>query len=331
MALAAYEIISGVDRPPSAPNDCSPPAISTAKRVGVVCKPGFGRPTTTGTSRITLASYPGARSSPHYFGPQHGFRSDVQENMIEDRGTVETTSGRVAGVLRSTVTLATRPQRCCANLDVLVIDLQDVGTRIYTYIYTMANCLVAARKHGVKVIVCDSSQTRSTAPRSRGRCSSQAFESFVGLYPIPIASWHDDRRELARLFNEHFGIGADLEVVAMEGWRREMYLDEARAPWGHAVTEHADARVGDCVSRYGAVRRNQRFQRGAGTTRPFELIGAPGIVAETIRGGSESAPPCRGAYFSSRRVRADLPQTCPAVLRWLPGFMSSIDGNSGRC
>ena len=101
------------------------------------------------------------------------------------------------------------------GLDLLVIDLQDVGTRIYTYIYTMANCLRAASRHGIKVVVCDRPNPIGGAT-VEGPMLVEGSSRLWGLYPIPHAARHDDQ-ELARLFNEHFGIGADLEVVAMEG------------------------------------------------------------------------------------------------------------------
>ena len=88
------------------------------------------------------------------FGPQHGFRSDLQENMIESPHATGRAAAR-ARATRSTARRASRRREMLAGLDALVIDLQDVGTRIYTYIYTMANCLRAARTHGVPVIVCD--------------------------------------------------------------------------------------------------------------------------------------------------------------------------------
>jgi uncharacterized protein YbbC (DUF1343 family) len=112
------------------------------------------------------------------------------------------------------------------GLDVLVIDLQDVGARIYTFIYTMANCLRAAARHGCRSS-CATGRTRSAARPSRARCSRPGFESFVGQFPIPMRHGMTIG-ELARLFNEHFGIGATLEV-ADGGLAREMYLPTTRA------------------------------------------------------------------------------------------------------
>src|SRR6185295_20166338 len=102
-------------------------------------------------------------------------------------------------------------------------------TRIYTYIYTMAYCLTAARKRDLPVIVCDRPNPIGGAS-VEGPMLEHGFESFVGLYPIPMRHGLTIG-ELARLFNEHFGIGAKLEVVQMQGWSREQYFDTTGLPW----------------------------------------------------------------------------------------------------
>ena len=247
------------------------------KRVGVVCNPAS---VDHDFSHIAdrLASHPRARLAA-LFGPQHGFRSDVQENMIETgHGTDHFRRVPVYSLYSDT---REPTAAMLAGLDVLVIDLQDVGTRIYTYIYTMANCLIAARKHGVKVIVCDRPNPIDGVDLE-GPILIPGFESFVGLYPIPMRHGMTIG-ELARLFNEHFGIGAELEVVAMQGWRREMYHDAAQAPWvmpspNIPTLESAIVYPGTVLFEGTSV------SEGRGTTRPFEIVGAPGIVAERFAG-----------------------------------------------
>jgi uncharacterized protein YbbC (DUF1343 family) len=163
------------------------------------------------------------------------------------------------------------------DLDVLVVDLQDVGTRIYTYIYTMAYCLRAARRHGVKVIVCDRPNPIGGAA-VEGPMLDAGFESFVGLYPIPMRHGMTIG-ELARLFNEHFGIGADLEVVTMGGWHRQMYSDETGLPW--VLPSPNIPTVESAVVYPGTVLfEGTNVSEGRGTTRPFELVGAPWVTAE---------------------------------------------------
>jgi uncharacterized protein YbbC (DUF1343 family) len=211
------------------------------------------------------------------FGPQHGFRSDVQENMIE--------TGHAQDALRRipVYSLYSETREPSAEmlhgLDALVIDLQDVGTRIYTYIYTMAYCLVAAKKHGVRVIVCDRPNPIG-GTQVEGPMLVPGWESFVGLYPIPMRHGMTIG-ELARLFNEHFGICADLQVVTMAGWRRDMYHDDAQAPW---VMPSPNMPTLDSAIVYpGTVLfEGTNVSEGRGTTRPFELIGAPWVAAETF-------------------------------------------------
>jgi uncharacterized protein YbbC (DUF1343 family) len=160
------------------------------------------------------------------------------------------------------------------DVDILVIDLQDVGTRIYTYIYTMANCLVAARKHGVKVIVCD--RPNPIGGRDvEGPMLEEGFQSFVGQFPIPMRHGLTIG-ELALLFNQHFGIGAKLEVVKMRGWTRGQYFDDTGLPWvlpsPNVPTVDTALVFPGCVLIEGT-----NVSEGRGTTKPFELVGAPWV------------------------------------------------------
>src|SRR6185503_2703616 len=173
-----------------------------------------------------LSAHPRARLRA-IFGPQHGFRSDVQENMIE---TAHGQDDRRRVPIYSLYSEAREPTaEMLRDIDVLVIDLQDVGTRIYTYIYTMANCLRAARRHGVKVIVCDRPNPIGGVA-VEGPMLEPGFESFVGLYPIPMRHGMTIG-EVARLFNEHFGIGAQLVVEPMTGWSRSTFWEDTGLAW----------------------------------------------------------------------------------------------------
>ena len=242
-------------------------------RVGIVCNPS-----SVDGQLAHVADRIGARPRTRLsaiFGPQHGFRSDLQENMIESAHARDEIRRVPVYSLYSETRSPTAAM--LADLDLLVIDLQDVGTRIYTYIYTMANCLTAARAHGVKVIVCDRpNPIGGTAVE--GPMLVKGFESFVGQYPIPMRHGMTIG-ELAHLFNDAFGIGADLEVVKMEGWRRDMYFEDTRLPW--VMTSPNIPTVDTCVVYPGTVLfEGANVSEGRGTTRPFELVGAPWIVAE---------------------------------------------------
>jgi uncharacterized protein YbbC (DUF1343 family) len=243
------------------------------QRVGIVCNPASVDHHFVHIVE-RLAAHSRAKLSA-IFGPQHGFRSDVQENMIET-GHAHDDLRRVP--VYSLYSETREPTaEMLKDLDVLVIDLQDVGTRIYTYIYTMAYCLTAARKHNLPVIVCDRPNPIGGAS-VEGPLLEHGFESFVGLYPIPMRHGMTIG-ELARLFNEHFGIGAKLEVIQMEGWRRGMYHDDAGAPW---VMPSPNMPTLDTAIVYpGTVLfEGTNVSEGRGTTRPFELVGAPWVIAE---------------------------------------------------
>jgi uncharacterized protein YbbC (DUF1343 family) len=245
------------------------------KRVGLVCNPAsvdgelrhvadlFAR-----NPKATLAAL---------FGPQHGFRSDVQDNMIET-GHGDDCVRRVP--VYSLYSETREPTaEMLAGIDALVIDLQDVGSRIYTFIYTMANCLIACRKHGVKAIVCDRPNPIGGAD-VEGPMLEHGYESFVGQYPIPMRHGMTIG-ELAQLFNGEFGIGADLQVVKMDGWKRDMYSDDTRLPW---VMPSPNMPSLDTAIVYpGTVLfEGTNVSEGRGTTRPFEITGAPWPVAERL-------------------------------------------------
>ena len=218
------------------------------------------------------------------FGPQHGFRSDVQDNMVE---TPHRDDPRVHVPVYSLYSETREPTaEMLRDIDVLLIDLQDIGARIYTYIYTMANCLRAAARHGVPVIVCDRPNPIG-GMEVEGARLRHGWESFVGLFPIPMRHGMTIG-ELAQLFNKEFGIGASLDVALMEGWTRDMYADATGLPW---VMPSPNMPTLDTAIVYpGTVLfEGTMLSEGRGTTRPFELVGAPCIDAERFAGDMNAA------------------------------------------
>ena len=204
------------------------------------------------------------------FGPQHGYRSDLQDNMIE---TPHAKDHRRDVPIFSLYSETREPTKeMLRHIDVLVVDLQDVGARIYTFIYTMANCLRAAARHGVPVIVCDRPNPIG-GTQVEGPTLEPGFESFVGQFRMPMRHGMTIA-ELARLFNDHHGINAKLEIVPMEGWSRDMYWDATDLPW---VMPSPNMPTLDTAIVYpGTVLyEGTMLSEGRGTTRPFELIGAP--------------------------------------------------------
>jgi uncharacterized protein YbbC (DUF1343 family) len=245
------------------------------------------------------------------FGPQHGFASTLQDNMVE------TPHGEDLSRLVPVYSLYSETREPTADmldgLDCLVIDLQDIGARIYTFVYTMANCLRAGRKHGLRVIVCDRPNPIG-GDAVEGPMLVEGYESFVGQFPIPMRHGMTIG-ELARLFNEHFGMGADLTVVPMEGWSRSMYWDETALPW---VMPSPNMPTLDTAVAYpGSVLfEGTILSEGRGTTRPFELLGAPWIDA---------------ARFAARMNGAGLPGVHFRPASFAPTFQKHAGETCGGC
>ena len=225
------------------------------------------------------------------FGPQHGFRSDLQDNMIESPHTKDKRRNVPIFSLYSETREPT--PEMLSLIDVLVIDIQDVGARIYTFIYTMANCLKAAARAGVPVIVCDRPNPIGGIA-VEGPTLEPGYESFVGLFRMPMRHGMTTA-ELARLFNEHFKLGAELETVTMEGWSRDMYFDRTDVPW---VMPSPNMPTLDTAIVYpGTVLfEGTMLSEGRGTTRPFELIGAPWLDGEALAARLNDAG-LTGAHF----------------------------------
>jgi len=227
------------------------------------------------------------------FGPQHGIRGDVQDNMIETGHATDRTTGLPIYSLYSETREPS--EEMLREVDIIVVDLQDVGTRIYTFVYTLANCMRAAKRLNKKVIACDRPNPINGI-QLEGAVLDPAFASFVGQFPI--ATRHGMTFcELGRLFNEAFGIGCELECVTMDGWSRALWYDETDGPW---VLPSPNMPTLDAATVFpGTVHvEGTQMSEGRGTTRPFELVGAPYIdadrFAEALNG--RNLP---GVYFRS--------------------------------
>jgi uncharacterized protein YbbC (DUF1343 family) len=249
--------------------------LIAGQRLGLVCNPASVDSRLRHTSDLLAADRDWTLTA--LFGPQHGFRSDVQENMIESSHARDAKRRIPVHSLYSETREPTREM--LADVDVLVVDLQDVGTRIYTYIYTMANCLRAARSHGIRVVVCDRPNPIG-GDAIEGAALDPGCTSFVGQFPIPMRHGLTIG-EAARLFNDHFGLNAAVDVVPMQGWQRPMYFDATALPW---VLPSPNIPTLDTAIVYpGAVLfEGTLISEGRGTTRPFEIIGAPWIDGERL-------------------------------------------------
>jgi uncharacterized protein YbbC (DUF1343 family) len=209
------------------------------------------------------------------FGPQHGIRGDVQDNMIETAHGMDRKTGLPVHSLYSETREPT--EEMLRDVDVIVFDMQDVGCRIYTFVYTLANCMRAASKFGKRVVVCDRPNPINGVAVA-GNVLEPEYASFVGQFPLPTRHGMTVG-ELARMFNDHFSINCDLEVIPMAWWKRDLWHDETDAPW---VLPSPNMPTLDSATVFpGTVHfEGTQVSEGRGTTRPFELIGAPYIDSD---------------------------------------------------
>jgi uncharacterized protein YbbC (DUF1343 family) len=206
------------------------------------------------------------------FGPQHGARGEKQDNMVESAFYRDPDSGFPVHSLYGE---SRRPtEAMLQDVDALLFDLQDVGTRVYTFIHTMAYCMEACALFSKRMIVLDRPNPINGL-QLEGNLLHPDYRSFVGLYPIPMRHGMTVG-ELARFLNAEFKIDCDLTVVEMEGWRRDHWYDQTGLPW---VMPSPNLPTLDSATVYpGTVLiEGTMISEGRGTTRPFELIGAPFI------------------------------------------------------
>lgn len=203
------------------------------------------------------------------YGPEHGVRGDAQAGSDVAFYTDEATGLPVFSLYGET----RKPTaEMLKDVDVLVFDIQDVGTRFYTYISTMAYAMEAARDNRIPFVVLDRPNPQGGL-RVDGPVLEPEYASFVGLYPIPLKHGMTVG-ELALLFNGEYRIGADLEVVRMKGWKRKMLYGDTGLPF---VMPSPNIPTTDTVHVYPATAlfEGTNFSEGRGTTKPFQLVGAP--------------------------------------------------------
>ncbi|MEP6925093.1 MAG: DUF1343 domain-containing protein [Pyrinomonadaceae bacterium] len=211
------------------------------------------------------------------FGPQHGIRGDVQDNMIETGHSVDSVTRIPIYSLYSETREPTAEM--LQNIDVLVCDMFDVGCRVYTFIYTIANCMRAAGRLGKKVVVCDRPNPVN-GNAVEGNLLNSSFASFVGQFPIPMRHGLTVG-ELALMFQKEFKIECELEIVKMQGWQRDLWFDETDAPWVMPSPNMPTIETA-AVFPGTVMLEGTQISEGRGTTRPFEIVGAPYINAQDL-------------------------------------------------
>ncbi|WP_371636794.1 DUF1343 domain-containing protein [Streptomyces zaomyceticus] len=232
------------------------------------------------------------------FGPEHGFRGTAQAGGSEGRYDDPATGLPVYDTyLKSGQPLA--DVFAASGVDTVVFDIQDVGARFYTYIWTLYDCMVAAALAGKRFVVLDRPNP-VTGRAALGPVLDRAFATFVGREPIAQAHGMTVA-ELARLFNGEFLTApVSLETVRMTGWRRTDFFDSTGLPWvppspNMPTPETALVYSGTCLF------EGTNLSEGRGTTRPFELLGAEGIDRRWAEAANALGLPgvrFREAYFA---------------------------------
>jgi uncharacterized protein YbbC (DUF1343 family) len=203
------------------------------------------------------------------FGPEHGIWADAQD-LVEVEDSRDPATGLPVHSLYGKSRVPTPAM--LQGLDAVVLDLQDVGSRYYTFIYTMLNVLEAAARDHRRVVVLDRPNPLGGVT-VEGNVLEPEYRSFVGLHPLPVRHGLTIG-ELALLFQAERALPVDLRVVLMRGWRREMDFDQTGLPW---VLPSPNMPTVDTAFVYpgGCLIEGTNLSEGRGTTRPFELVGAP--------------------------------------------------------
>ena len=211
------------------------------------------------------------------FGPQHGMRGEKQDNMIESEPYLDLRLGIPVHSLYGEVRKPTAEM--LAGLDAMLFDLQDVGVRVYTFVWTMTLAMEACRDAGVKFVVLDRPNPINGIVRE-GQTLRTGFESFVGSHPLPLRHGLT-AGEVAKLANEQFGIGCELDVIPCVGWSRADWFDSTGLPF--VLPSPNLPTLDSCVAYPGMVLlEGTNLSEGRGTTRPFEMFGAPYLDPEEV-------------------------------------------------
>ncbi|MDP9186436.1 MAG: DUF1343 domain-containing protein [Verrucomicrobiota bacterium] len=211
------------------------------------------------------------------FGPQHGFLGQTQDNMVEWKSYEHTLLHIPVYSLYGEHREPTAEM--LQDLDVLLVDLQDIGSRYYTFIWTLYLCMRACEKHGPHVVVLERPNPINGVT-IEGPPIEKGCESFVGMHPIPVRHGKTIG-ELATQFRDEAFPKCRLSILPMRNWERAMWFDQTGLPWvmpspNMPTLETATVYPGMCLL------EGTNISEGRGTTRPFEIFGAPFIDAESL-------------------------------------------------
>lgn len=313
-------------------------------RLGLLANQASLDSTLTSARDVIQAVLPGRLRA--LFGPQHGYGIEEQANMV---ATPDRYDGELGIPVFSLYGDCREPtSEMLALIDTLIIDLQDVGTRVFTFSSTMLNCLRSAARSRKKVLVLDRPNPLG-GEAMEGNCLRPELFSFVGAYSLPMRHGLT-MGEMARLFCDVYQMDCDLEIIPMRGWQREMLWHQTGLRWSlpspnMPIPETALVYPGQVLW------EGTNLSEGRGTCRPFEIFGAPflnpGAVRSALEGedlsGCQLQPvsfrptfdkwagePCRGfmihvldpalyrPYRTSLELMRAVMRSAPEHFQWIP-------------
>jgi len=208
------------------------------------------------------------------FAPEHGVRGNSEAGEAVFGYTDARTALPVISLYGKNKTFS---EEMLEDIDIIAIDIQDVGSRFYTYLYTMAYAMQACKKYGKTCIVFDRPNPLN-ANNVEGNMLESSCASFIGLYPIP-QRYGLTIGECALLFNNEYGINCDLKIIAMSGYKRDMYFCETALQW--VLPSPNIPTIETCLTfNCTCIFEGTNISEGRGTTKPFSFIGAPWLKAE---------------------------------------------------
>ncbi len=210
------------------------------------------------------------------FSPEHGVRGNLQAGDAVDFYQDEKTGLPVVSLYGKNKKLS---EEMLHDIDVLAFDIQDVGSRLYTYLYTMSYGMQGCANFGKTFLVFDRPNPLGGI-KVEGNLISEGYTSFVGLHPIPYR-YGLTIGEAAMLFEHEFNIACDVKIIPMLGWDREMYYEDTGLAW---IMPSPNMPTVDTAVTYNStcIFEGTNISEGRGTTKPFELVGAPWLDAEAL-------------------------------------------------
>ncbi len=260
-----------------------PPAWAAGARLGLLSHPAGINRRYLPAQELIARRFPGQLQI--LFGPQHGLGGEKQDNMVSSPDCRDPKLG--IPVVSLYGPRLDPPLDVLRRVDAVLVDLMDVGTRVYTYGATLARLMAAAAQIGIKVAVLDRPNPIG-GTQVEGNLLKPAWASFVGPYPLPMRHGFS-LGELARYYNATQNLGCDLEAIPAAGWRRGRYLDESGLPYV-MPSPNLPTLEGVLVYPGQVLLEGTNLSEGRGTTRPFEYFGAPFLEPARITAFLEKSP-----------------------------------------